>query len=180
VNLSSLQLESPALVESVGNALRDSGLPAERLELEITESVMMHDVEKNIGALLELRRSGVYFSVDDFGTGYSSLSYLKRLPIDTVKIDRSFVRGLTEDEDDTAIVSAIIALAHSLGLHVVAEGVETIAQFSALTRAGCDRVQGYLFGRPVPAEPFGAILRQWSPERWLRHLSSDAGGVSCA
>ncbi len=172
VNLSSLQLESPDLVERVRDTLQETGLDPSLLELEITETTMMRDVEHNIGTLLELRKLGITFSVDDFGTGYSSLSYLKRLPIDTVKIDRSFVRGLEQQqEDDTAIVSAIIALGHSMGLHIVAEGVETVGQLEFLARAGCDRVQGYLLGRPMPASAFTALLQEWRPARWA-HLSS--------
>jgi EAL domain-containing protein (putative c-di-GMP-specific phosphodiesterase class I) len=127
----------------------------------------MSDPERASAVLDQLHKLGVRIAIDDFGTGYSSLSYLKRFPAQTVKIDRSFVRGLPGDDDDSAITQAVIAMAHSLGLGVVAEGVETEAQHAALRRMGCDQAQGYYFGRPMPAEelaqriaPAGAALPQ--------------------
>jgi EAL domain-containing protein (putative c-di-GMP-specific phosphodiesterase class I) len=146
------------LLESVQSALRATGLEPGLLELELTESVLMGDTEASRCLLRDLKSLGVILSIDDFGTGYSSLSYLKRVPLDVLKIDRSFVRDLTDDEDRRAIVDAIISMAHSLKLRVIAEGVETKAQLDYLRRSGCDEAQGYLIGRPVPAEEFAALL----------------------
>jgi len=131
--------------------LRDSGADARRLKLELTESLLLHDVEDSILKMQALRTLGVGFALDDFGTGYSSLSYLKRLPLDQLKIDQSFVRDVLTDPNDAAIACTIITLAHSLALDVVAEGVETEGQRAFLLRNGCQRFQGYLFGRPGPA-----------------------------
>jgi EAL domain-containing protein (putative c-di-GMP-specific phosphodiesterase class I) len=132
--------------------LEDTGFPAEKLVLEITESVLMKDAETTIGMLKALKNMGVRISMDDFGTGYSSLSYLKRFPIDIVKIDKSFVRDINDDPDDAAIIRVIIALARSLRLTTVAEGVETPEQLGFLRREQCDRFQGYFFSRPVEAD----------------------------
>jgi EAL domain-containing protein (putative c-di-GMP-specific phosphodiesterase class I) len=140
--------------------LQDTGLAANCLDLELTEHVMMQDAETTLTTLASLRSMGVKLSVDDFGTGYSSLAYLKRLPIDRVKIDRSFIRDITGDPDDRAIASAIIAMGHTLRLKVVAEGVETQSQLAFLRAEGCDEAQGYLFGRPMPAEEFARFLRE--------------------
>ncbi len=156
VNLSARQMSQPNLVESVRSVLAQSGLEPSALCLEITESVLMNDAEAALVVLNNLRALGVRIAVDDFGTGYSSLSYLKRFPVDTLKIDRSFVSGLGSDEDDNAIVAATISLAHSLGLTVVAEGVETQTQLQVLRDMKCDFAQGYWFPRPVPAEDFGS------------------------
>jgi EAL domain-containing protein (putative c-di-GMP-specific phosphodiesterase class I) len=120
----------------------------------------MTDVEHAIGILRELKDLGVHLSIDDFGTGYSSLSYLKKFPIDVLKIDKSFVRDITLDADDAAITVSIISLAHSLKLHVIAEGVETEEQLSYLRQHGCDEMQGYLFSPPVPAERFAELLQE--------------------
>jgi EAL domain-containing protein (putative c-di-GMP-specific phosphodiesterase class I) len=136
----------------VGAALIESGLDPDLLELEITETVVMQDAEATIATLRRLKNMGVRISVDDFGTGYSSLSYLKRFPIDVLKIDRSFLARVHEDCDNQAIVRTIIALAKSLKLAVVAEGVETQQQFDFLRDLGCDRAQGYLLGRPTTPE----------------------------
>jgi diguanylate cyclase (GGDEF)-like protein len=159
VNLSARQFQQQDLIRSVFFAVRDAGLPARRLELEITESAAMLNVDRTIGMLHGLRDMGVRISMDDFGTGHSSLSYLKRFPIDAVKIDQSFVRDMTSDPSDAAIVKAIVAMAHSLGLNVVAEGVETLAQADFLRRTGCDEMQGFLVGRPLPADEVTETLR---------------------
>jgi diguanylate cyclase (GGDEF)-like protein/PAS domain S-box-containing protein len=152
VNLSGRQLLSSDLVGLVGDALAEAGVPAGQLWLEITETALMTDVKAASVALRELRSMGLHLSVDDFGTGYSSLTYLKRFPVEAIKIDRSFVNGLGIDVEDSTIVEAVVNLGHSLGLTVVAEGVETPLQLSRLRELGCDKAQGYLFGRPRPAE----------------------------
>ncbi len=149
VNVSAVQFGQPRLLEIVNRALADSGFRPQALTLEITESVIMHDAESAAGMLRALKAMGVKVSVDDFGTGYSSLSYLKRFPIDILKIDKSFVRALGVNEEDTAIVRAIMALAKSLRLMTIAEGVETEGQAEFLRRAECDRFQGFFFSRPV-------------------------------
>ncbi|MGE5466437.1 MAG: putative bifunctional diguanylate cyclase/phosphodiesterase [Ignavibacteria bacterium] len=149
VNVSAVQFGQPRLLEVVRRALSETGFAPQALQLEITESVLMQDAESAIGMLRAFKAMGVRISVDDFGTGYSSLSYLKRFPIDILKIDKSFVRDLPDDEEDAAIVRAIIALAHSLRLTTVAEGVEDAAQVEFLRRERCDRFQGYHFSRPV-------------------------------
>ena len=133
-------------------------MPASCLKLEITESVIMRDVELTIRTLWELRELGVRIAVDDFGTGYSSLSYLKRLPLDVLKIDRSFVSGIVDDQEANAIVCAIIALAKSLNLKATGEGIETTEQADLLREWGCDQGQGYLFSRPLDVERTGALL----------------------
>ncbi len=158
VNLSARQLVTDTLVDDVARALADHRLAAEALEVEITESVLMADPERANQTLQALHGMGVHVSIDDFGTGYSSLAYLKRFPAQTVKIDRSFVSGLPQDRDDAAITQAVIAMAHSLGLEVVAEGVETQAQLDFLLRLGCDQAQGYLISRPVPADQLQRML----------------------
>ncbi|MEI7026675.1 putative bifunctional diguanylate cyclase/phosphodiesterase [Paenibacillus sp. y28] len=153
VNLSPRQFQQQNLPEMIENVLHKSGLKPHRLELEITEGAAMHNIHLNILMLNMLKETGVSISIDDFGTGYSSLSYLKKLPIDALKIDRSFVSGLSQkDSDDVAIVSAIVALASHLKLRVTAEGVETQRQFMLLQEIGCNEIQGYLFGKPMPAE----------------------------
>ena len=152
VNLSVKQLEQPDLRDIVRSALHDSGLPASALVLEITESVLVERALDTVGILNELRSLGIRISIDDFGTGYSSLSYLKHLPANTLKIDRSFIQDIPEDEDAVAIVTGIMTLAHSLRMKVVAEGVETVAQQETLARLNCDFLQGFLFSKPLPAE----------------------------
>jgi diguanylate cyclase (GGDEF)-like protein/PAS domain S-box-containing protein len=158
VNLSALQLGEPDLLPKVMRIIHETGIEPSCLCLEITETVVMADAEASLEVLQKLRGLGVELAIDDFGTGYSSLSYLKRLPVDVLKIDRSFVDGLGTDPDDTAIVQAIMVLASSLGLSVTAEGVETDVQLDELMRLGCRRVQGYLFGRPGPADAVSARL----------------------
>ena len=151
VNLSPRQFQQPMLELQVAATLRQAGLDPNCLKLEITEGVVMNDVERTIPILNRLKASGVKLAIDDFGTGYSSLAYLKRLPLDVLKIDRSFVSGIGQNQDDLAIVQAIISLAKSLRLSITAEGIETAAQAEILTALCCDRGQGYLFSRPVEA-----------------------------
>ena len=158
VNLSAIQFCYAGLVDGVAQALQRNQLPANNLTLEITETTAMRDADASLLVLQRLSDMGVDISIDDFGTGYSSLMYLKRLPANELKIDRGFVRDLEHDSDDAAIVSAIVALGQALGLRIVAEGVETDSQQDFLTRLGCDSLQGYLMGRPVPAEQFMAGL----------------------
>jgi len=160
VNLSVTQLQQTDLVDRVRAILDETGFPAQLLELEITESSAMQSPELSIRTLFELKKLGLRISVDDFGTGHSSLSYLKRFPIDTLKIDQSFVRDITSDPDTAAIVTAIIAMAHSLRLKVIAEGVEFSEQANFLTSHGCDQLQGYLVTPPIPADEFLAFIRQ--------------------
>lgn len=152
VNVSGRQLMSTAFHGMVAEALGESGLTADALWLEITETALMSDVKAATVALRELRNLGLHLAVDDFGTGYSSLTYLKRFPVESIKVDRSFVSGLGIDSEDTTIVEAVVKLGHSLGLVVVAEGVETPLQLARLREIGCDHGQGYVFGRPRPAE----------------------------
>jgi diguanylate cyclase (GGDEF)-like protein len=152
VNLSGRQFQAIDVVSLVALALTESQLPAQWLELELTESVIMDSAERSIVALESLKDLGVRLAIDDFGTGYSSLSYLKRFPLDKLKIDQSFVAGMTMDANDRAITTAVVAMAHSLGLEVLAEGVETAQQLDMLRALGCETVQGYWLGRPVPAD----------------------------
>ncbi|HEX8987850.1 MAG TPA: EAL domain-containing protein [Rhodocyclaceae bacterium] len=152
VNLSPRQFRQTGFVDTVREALSAAGQPAELLELEITESTLMHDLDETLAKLEALSAMGVRLAIDDFGTGYSSLAYLKRFPVDKLKIDQSFVRDLTEDKDDAAIVAAIIALARSLGIDALAEGVENDAQLAMLAGLGCSKFQGYYFSRPLPAD----------------------------
>ncbi len=159
VNLSARQFAQPDLVEQVRQALQHSGLRAAHLRLEITESAVMADAEPAARTLRALKELGVTLAIDDFGTGYSSLSYLRRFPVDTLKIDRSFVAGLGKDKHATVIVSAVVALAHTLDLAVTAEGVETTEQLARLRAVGCDRAQGFYFSPPVPASAIDEMLR---------------------
>ena len=148
INLSGRQFHDPSLLEVVDRSLRESGLEASRLEFEITETVAMQDLERADLILEALRQRGIRLLMDDFGTGHSSLSNLRRLPLHAVKIDRSFVADLPGENRARGIVTAIIAMAHQLGLEVIAEGVETEAQLDFLRAEGCDSAQGYLLGRP--------------------------------
>jgi predicted signal transduction protein with EAL and GGDEF domain len=151
VNLSANQFRDAGLVEVVGHVLTETGLPAEALELEITESALMLDTERALDTLRRFKAMGITIALDDFGTGYSSLSYLKRFPVDTLKIDYSFVKNIFVNAEDAAIVKAIIAMARSLRMKTVAEGVETEEQRVFLREQGCDEVQGYVAGMPLPA-----------------------------
>ncbi len=161
VNISIRQFQQPDLPEMIAAMLRRTGFDPASLELEITESLLMQNVEAVLAVMRRLSDQGVGFSVDDFGTGYSSLAYLKRLPIGRLKIDKSFVRDIASDANDAAIVTAIISMAHSLELQVIAEGVETSDQLEFLRHHGCDLVQGYYFSKPLPAEE----IRQWLTRR---------------
>jgi EAL domain-containing protein (putative c-di-GMP-specific phosphodiesterase class I) len=158
VNLSARQFEQPDLAETVARILRETGLEPRYLELELIESTLMKSAEASIRILHELKRMGVHIAIDDFGTGYSSLSYLRRFPVSKLKIDQSFVREMLTNESDAEIVRAVIALGHSLKLKVVIEGVETEDQLAFLRFFGCDEMQGYLFGKPLPAEAFQELL----------------------
>jgi diguanylate cyclase (GGDEF)-like protein len=160
VNLSARQFHEGNLVSVVSDALARSGLPPAQLELEITESVLMQQTEASTRMLRELDALGVKLAIDDFGTGYSSLGYLKRFPVSTLKIDRSFLRDVSRDDDDRAIVTAIMAMARSLGLTVTAEGVERAEQVAFLRELGCDQAQGYLYARPGPGEDVERLLRK--------------------
>jgi EAL domain-containing protein (putative c-di-GMP-specific phosphodiesterase class I) len=155
-----LQFCHSGLVESVAGALSRHRLQANHLTLEITETTAMSDADASMNVLQRLSAMGVDLSIDDFGTGYSSLMYLKRLPANELKIDRGFVRDLEHDSDDAAIVSAIVALGQALGLRIVAEGVETGTQQDFLTRLGCDSLQGFLLGHPLPAHEFMADIQK--------------------
>jgi EAL domain-containing protein (putative c-di-GMP-specific phosphodiesterase class I) len=158
VNLSPVQLRTPDLTGAVTRALRDSGLPPQRLTLEVTETVLLDDVERSIDVLTALNRIQVCTTLDDFGTGYSSLSYLTQFPFQTLKIDRSFVIDLEHNPASVAIVQTIVELAAKLGMRTVAEGVETQAQLEQLQRTRCDSVQGFLLARPMPAERLTALF----------------------
>jgi EAL domain-containing protein (putative c-di-GMP-specific phosphodiesterase class I) len=158
VNISSHQFRDGSLGRDVVDAIVGAEIHPNLLELEITESVLLQDVDKTLVVLKALKKSGISLSIDDFGTGYSSLSYLKRFPIDTIKIDRSFVKDLHKDTDDAAICAAILAMSTQLGLRVVAEGVETREQLEFLRRHGCHHIQGYLFGKPQSSEEFFKFL----------------------
>ncbi|MDX2272451.1 MAG: EAL domain-containing protein [Cyanobacteriota bacterium] len=165
VNLSVRQFQQPQLVNNIQQILIETGLPSHHLELEVTESLAMQDASQTIRWLQELKAMGTQIAIDDFGTGYSSLNYLKQFPIDTLKIDRSFVHSLARDTRDMAIVSTVIALGNGLGLKVIAEGVETQEQYELLRQLDCDEIQGYWFSRPLPAPEVGELLRhnQQSP-----------------
>jgi diguanylate cyclase (GGDEF)-like protein/PAS domain S-box-containing protein len=158
VNVSARQFRQSDFAERIRQCLDESGADPTRLMLEITEGVVLEDIDSVIDRMREIDRLGVHFSLDDFGTGYSSLSYLKRLPLAQIKIDASFVRDIPGDANDAAIVRAILAMSRSLGLHVIAEGVETESQRGFLLASGCQAYQGYLFGRPMPIEDWGALL----------------------
>ncbi|GAA5216225.1 hypothetical protein GCM10025776_15940 [Corallincola platygyrae] len=158
VNLSPRQLMDPDIVETVARALKETGFSSESLTLEITEDLMMSNPEETVETIEELRQLGIKFALDDFGTGYSSLSYLKRFPIDTLKIDRSFLQGVPNDIDDSAITAAIVAMGKSLRLNVIAEGVETTEQCDFLLKQGCRHMQGYAFAKPMPADEVSPFL----------------------
>lgn len=160
VNLSARQFHDVGLMQTIRSVLDETGLPARQLELEVTESLLMEDSAHSQASLTRIKQMGIHISVDDFGTGYSSLAYLKRFPLDTLKIDRSFVKDLGVDQDDTAIVRAVIALARSLRLTVVAEGVETVGQLGFLREALCEQAQGYFISRPMGAASFGVWMAE--------------------
>jgi EAL domain-containing protein (putative c-di-GMP-specific phosphodiesterase class I) len=160
INLSARQFVERDLGVTIQRILEERGIAAGQIEFEITESSLMANTEESTRALEFLANLGVGLSIDDFGTGYSSLGYLKRFPLDALKIDRSFVRDITTSADDATITRAVISMAHSLGLKVIAEGVETAEQITFLAEHGCDEFQGYYFSRPLPAEDCGLWLRE--------------------
>ena len=149
-------------LEDIKNALDESGMSPNLLELEITESMIMFKPERLIGVLTKIKEMGVRLALDDFGTGYSSLSQIKHLPIDTLKVDRSFIRNLPHDSDDKAIIEAIIAMGKTLSLNIVAEGVETLEQDHFLREKICDEMQGFYFSKPVAPDQFADLLRQYN------------------
>jgi EAL domain-containing protein (putative c-di-GMP-specific phosphodiesterase class I) len=159
VNVSVRQFEHCDLAEMVSDVLAETGMPTGQLCLEMTESVLLSDTDENLTQLLRLKALGVTLAMDDFGTGYSSLAYLRRFPMDTLKIDRSFVERLGGDDEDVALVRTIVGLGQTLGMATVAEGIEDVVQLRALREMGCDFGQGYLLSRPVPAGEAGRLLR---------------------
>jgi len=159
VNLSAYQFRQQKLVDRIATILDDTGLRPQFLEIEITETVLMQSTPETLQRLRDLKSLGIHISIDDFGTGFSSLSYLKQLPIDSLKIDQSFVRDIPADSNDVAITRAIIVLAHTLQLNVIAEGVETQEQLQFLVAENCDEMQGFYFSRPIPSEKFAELLR---------------------
>ncbi len=166
VNISPRQFQQAGLLQTMMRALDDTGLDPLRLDIEITETILVQNAESALSAMREMGRLGVRFSVDDFGTGYSSLAYLKHLPIGHLKIDRSFVRDIPADANDAAIVTAILSMASSLGIQVIAEGVETQEQIDFLRSRGCDAAQGFYFSRPLPAEELARRLENGAPPPW--------------
>jgi diguanylate cyclase (GGDEF)-like protein/PAS domain S-box-containing protein len=170
VNLSARQFKQPDLTETIATAVQKTGLDPRHLALELTETILVEHTETTLASLRTLSGMGISLAIDDFGTGYSSLSYLKRFPIDALKIDRSFVRDITTDADDAAIAQAIVAMGHSLGLSVVAEGVETREQLDFLCQYRCDEMQGYYFSHPLPADAFSLLLKE---ERRLQECRPD-------
>jgi EAL domain-containing protein (putative c-di-GMP-specific phosphodiesterase class I) len=175
VNVSARQFQQKAFFESVVRVLEETGLDSSYLELELTETSIMENAEPAVALLTDIRKLGVKIAIDDFGTGYSSLSYLKRLPIDILKLDRSFVNGATSDPDDAALVMAIITLAHNLRLKVIAEGVETEEHLRFLRLLRCDGGQGYLFGKPMAADVFSSFVSDTagSPVRQARWVANE-------
>lgn len=159
VNVSAKQFHQAEFVEQIKSAVQRHAINPALLKLELTESMLLEKIEETIACMNTLKKVGVQFSLDDFGTGYSSLQYLKRLPLDQIKIDQSFVRDIATDSSDTAIVRTIIAMAESLDLEVIAEGVETEEQKELLMSMDCICCQGYLFGRPVPIDQFDEALK---------------------
>ena len=157
-------------MQSIDAILRETGLAPQYLEIELTENLIMMEITRAVDILMQLKSNGIQLSIDDFGTGYSSLSYLKQFPIDVLKIDRTFVKDIGTDADDEAIVKSIIGLAHSLKLHVIAEGVETAEQLAFLAQHGCDEFQGFYFSRPLAPAVFTRLLREQQP----RHNRADS------
>ena len=171
VNLSARQFRSSDLVSVVKQALSESELPVELLELEVTEGTIMTDIDRTIGTLEVLSQLGIRLAVDDFGTGYSSLAYLAQFPIDVLKIDQSFVRDITINRNVASIVTAIVGLAHSLNLEVVAEGVEDTEQLAFLRSLDCEEIQCYLYSKPLPAEEFEKLIVGWDFGRYAESVS---------
>jgi EAL domain-containing protein (putative c-di-GMP-specific phosphodiesterase class I) len=164
VNISPRQFRQNDFVERVERSLKRHSLPYSLLKLEITEGIVIQNLDDTISKMLRLKKLGVSFAMDDFGTGYSSLTYLKRLPVDALKIDQSFVRDATHDPNDAEIIRAIVAMARSLNLEVIAEGVETPEQLAFLQKLGCHLFQGYLHSRPLPIEGFRLLLDEGSDQ----------------
>ena len=160
VNLSAKQFQKVDIVNDIARVLKEAGLDPKFLELEITESVAMQDIDITVKTLQELDDMGISIAIDDFGTGHSSLNYLRRFPIHTLKIDRSFIRDVVNNSEDAAIVSTIITLAQNLKLHVVAEGVENESQLEFLKQRKCFAQQGFLFAKPMPPEEFEEVLKK--------------------
>ena len=158
VNVSARQIKNPRLIDEVAEMIDLAGCAPQQIELELTESAVMENPEMAEATMHALKELGVRLAMDDFGTGYSSLAALKRFPVDCVKIDRSFVNDIPGDAGDSALTRAIIAMGHSLGLHVVAEGVERVDQLDFLRREGCDEYQGYWFAKPLPEEALATLL----------------------
>jgi EAL domain-containing protein (putative c-di-GMP-specific phosphodiesterase class I) len=163
VNLSARQLMDEHLVEDISAILEDTGMAPELLELEITEGTLMQNPDRVSGILSQIKAMGIRLAIDDFGTGYSSLSHIKRFPIDTIKVDRSFIRDMMQHPEDKAITEAIIAMGKTLSLTVVAEGVEKQEQEIFLRRHACDEMQGYYFSKPIPPGEFAELLRTHVP-----------------
>ena len=174
VNLSTRDLLDPELPPRLADAIARHQLAPDSLVLEITESAIMDDPERALHTLQRLRTMGVRLSIDDFGTGYSSLSYLKSLPVQELKMDRSFVMSMAADEHDAKIVQSTVELAHSLGLSVVAEGVENLATWELLQVLGCDEAQGHLIAKPMPARQFAAWVMAWQPPQPANLAASSA------
>jgi EAL domain-containing protein (putative c-di-GMP-specific phosphodiesterase class I) len=171
VNISGVQIERSDIVGLVGDVLAETGLPPEFLELEITETYVMRQAQQNVQVLDALRAFGLSLAIDDFGTGQSSLAYLKRLPVNKLKIDRSFVADLPRGENEAAIARAIVALGHSLHLNVLAEGIETLAQAQCLAEMGCEEAQGFLFSRPLGASAMEDMLLSHASRSMLAKLT---------
>ena len=163
VNLSPRQFADPDLIADISGILAETGMAPELLEMEITESMVMHDTQRAVILLNAIKALGVRLAIDDFGTGYSSLVYLKRLPIDTLKIDKEFIADLTSNPDDEAIIATIITMGHSLGLNVVAEGVENEEQLSYLREQGCDEIQGFWLAPALDSQRCMDFIRDWHP-----------------
>jgi EAL domain-containing protein (putative c-di-GMP-specific phosphodiesterase class I) len=168
INISANQLHHGDLYKTIKQILDKTGFPATSLELELTESILMQRENEVLETLSQIRAAGVVLGIDDFGTGYSSLAYLKSFPLDVLKIDRSFVRDIELDQDDRAITATIIAMAHNLGMQVVAEGVETEEQLAFLQAHHCDIYQGYITSQPLPADEFEAFVRNYQATDFVR------------
>lgn len=166
VNVSARQIEASGFPDDMAAALGRNGVSANCLEVEITERVLLQEATLTLAVLDRLKEIGVTLAIDDFGTGYSALAYLKRFPFDVLKVDRTFVNDVTLDAEDASLTSAMIAMAHALGLKVVGEGVETTEQKNFLVSQNCDVMQGYLFSRPLPADDFLAFAARYEPDSY--------------
>jgi EAL domain-containing protein (putative c-di-GMP-specific phosphodiesterase class I) len=164
INLSARQFQDDTLVSFVDSMLKKYAIDPTQIEFEITESISMSNMQATLRILTNLKELGVSIAIDDFGTGHSSLAYLKKFPIDTLKIDKSFVMGITDDDEDKVIAQTIISMAHSLGMKTVAEGVETLPHVKELENMGCDLLQGYFYSKPIPKNDFVEFLQNFSQE----------------